>query len=118
MADYLNFFLTTPDWEARVFTIAEVFTKQWWKRVWALQEIVLAGSATVHYGKRKLQWAFFHIFTRCLHIPRIYEKFVNFVPRSKEGTQTIEALYGNSIPSMPWTSENHIVDRSLLAWPP
>ena len=93
MADYLTSFLAKPSSEARLFTIASLFSAPWWRRVWTIQEIVLARSATVCYGKRKLRWPIFYIFTKCIHIPRIYERLANFVPRSKEGCQAIEVLY-------------------------
>lgn len=93
MADYLTSFLAKPDSEARLLAIALVFNAPWWRRVWAVQEIVLARSATVFYGKRNLRWSVFHTFTKCLHISRIYERLINFVPRFKEGSQAIEDLY-------------------------
>jgi len=43
--------------------IAAVFLRDWWTRVWTVQEITLAGAAKVQVGKKILPWDCFEIFS-------------------------------------------------------
>jgi len=43
--------------------IAAVFRRDWWTRVWTVQEITLARAAKVQVGKKILPWECFEIFS-------------------------------------------------------
>jgi len=43
--------------------IAAVFLRDWWTRVWTVQEITLARAAKVQVGKKSLPWECFEIFS-------------------------------------------------------
>lgn len=53
-ADILAAFLARPDSDVCLTALAVLFTRQWWTRVWTVQEVGMARRATVHCGWKNL----------------------------------------------------------------
>jgi len=44
-------------WDAGMEVLVGLFEQPWWRRIWCVQEIVLAKEATVHFGQTVFPWA-------------------------------------------------------------
>lgn len=44
--------------------VTALFLKDWWTRVWTVQEITLARAAKVQVGEKSLPWEYFEIFSK------------------------------------------------------
>ncbi|OCK74394.1 HET-domain-containing protein [Lepidopterella palustris CBS 459.81] len=61
--DLFRSFQARHDSDACFAGICALFCRDWWTRVWTVQEITLAREAQVQAGKKSLPWEYFEIFS-------------------------------------------------------
>lgn len=83
MADDFRSILDRPDSNSCILALADILMRPWWDRVWTLQEIVLAHSATVYCGSKIQTWDSFEMVSIILLQPGIQSLLVRF---SKAGS--------------------------------
>ena len=52
--------------------IGALFFRDWWNRVWTVQEITLARAAKVQVGKKSLPWECFEIFSKLYTVDAVH----------------------------------------------
>ncbi|KAF4635771.1 hypothetical protein G7Y89_g2325 [Cudoniella acicularis] len=78
MADDFRTTLDRPDSNSCILALAGILARSWWDRVWMLQEIVLAHSATVYCGSKSHTWDSFEMLSIILLQPGIQSLLVRF----------------------------------------